>query len=121
MTKPEEQIIVPEIVRLLNELRIGAHRNGYRQLILLICCYLPEGNRSLTKELYPFVAGRFGYSGWHPVEHTVRTAILDAWDRRVPEVWEKYFPGSKRAPTNKQFIAVLAETLKNSPPVSGRG
>ena len=119
----EEQICIfrEDTCRMLHELRIGIHRNGYKQLVILIPCYALDNTQSLSKELYPYVADHFGYASWYPVEHAVRIAILDAWERREPEVWEKYFPGLKKPPSNKQFIATLAERLKNSPPGNGRG
>ena len=102
--------------RMLHKLRFGIHRLGYQQLLLLIPCYAQDCSLSLSKELYPYAAGCFGCSSWQAVEHTVRAAILDAWERRDAETWEKYFPGMKRPPSNKQFIATMAELLKNAPP-----
>lgn len=109
------------ICGLLHELQIGIHRIGYRHLVILIPCYALDVDQSLTKELYPYVAGHFGCSSWQPVEHAVRIAIQDAWERRDVAVWEKYFPGMKKPPSNKQFIATLAERLKKPPPDNGRG
>lgn len=106
---------------ILCELRFGVHRLGYRQLLLLVPCYIQNSNQSLSKELYPYVAGCFGNGSWQPVEHAVRIAILDAWERREPGVWEKYFPGVKKVPSNKQFIAAIGEWIKNAPPGEGRG
>ena len=106
---------------LLHELQIRIHRIGYRHLVILIPCYALDADQSLTKELYPYVAEHFWYSSWQPVEHAVRIAIQDAWERRDPAVWEKYFPGMKKPPSNKQFIATLAERIKKTPPNNGRG
>ena len=100
----------------LHELWFGVHRLGYRQLLVLIPSYALDSRQSLSKELYPKVAKHFGYATWPPVEHAVRIAILDAWERRDPAIWEKYFPGMKKAPRNKQFIAAIAEWIKNTPP-----
>lgn len=119
----EEQISLrrEHTCAMLHELQIGIHRNGYRQLVILIPCYALDENQSLSKELYPYVAERYGYASWQAVEHAVRIAILEAWKRRNVAVWEKYFPGMRKPPSNKQFIATLAEQLKKTPPVSGRG
>lgn len=103
--------------RILLKLRFAVHRVGYNYLVLLICCYALDNTKSLTKELYPFVARYYGYTSWQAVEHAVRVVILDAWERREMAVWEEYFPGMKRPPSNKQFIAALAERIKNTPPV----
>ena len=101
--------------RILYELRFSAHRLGYQQLLVLIPRYALDSGQSLSKELYPYAAARFGCSSWQPLEHAVRVAIQDAWERREPAVWEKYFPGGKRFPSNKQFIAAIAERIKNAP------
>ena len=106
---------------ILHELRFGVHRLGYQQLLVLIPRYAMDSSQSLSKELYPYAAECFGYTSWEPVEHAVRLAIRDAWERSVPGVWEKYFPGVQKVPSNKQFIAVIAEAAKNAPPGKGRG
>lgn len=103
--------------RILHELRFGVHRLGYKQLLLLIPCYALDDNQSFTKELYPYAADYFGYATWKPIEHTVRDSITNAWSSRDLAVWEKYFPGMQKPPSNKQFIAVIAERIKNTPPV----
>ena len=115
---PEEQIsaLYEPTANMLHELQISIRRLGYKQLTIAVPCYALDDRQSLSKELYPYVANYFGYDDWHPVEHTIRVAILDAWERRNPEVWEKYFPGIKKPPSNKLFIATLAEQLKNTPP-----
>ena len=102
---------------MLHELQIGIHRLGYKQLTIAVPCFALDDQQSLSKELYPYVANYFGYANWQPVEHAIRDAILDAWEKRDPAAWEKYFPGMKKPPSNKQFIATLAERLKNTPPV----
>lgn len=101
-----------DTIQMLHELQFGIHRLGYRQLYVAIPCYSLDKSQSLSKELYPYVAECFGYTGWYPVEHAIRVAILDAWERRNPDAWEGYFPGMQKPPTNKQFIATLAERLK---------
>jgi len=119
VTTFEDQIFALREVtsRILHVLRFGVHRLGYKQLLLLIPCYALDNTQSLSKELYPYAADYFGYSSWQPVEHAVRVAILDAWERRDPEVWDTFFPGMKKPPSNKQFIATIAEQIKNTPPV----
>lgn len=99
-------------IALLHELGIGVHLLGYRYLAVAIPCYACNSEQSLSKEIYPYVAHCFGCVDWHPVERSIRSAIGDAWEHRNPAVWEQYFPNQKKAPTNKQFMAVLAERLR---------
>lgn len=111
---PEERIcsLYEPTIKMLHDLHIGIHRLGYKQLTIAIPCYAIDDCQSLTKEVYPYVAQYFGYADWHPIERAIRSAILDAWEDRVPVVWEQYFPGTKKAPSNKLFISTLAELLK---------
>ena len=96
----------------------NGHRIGYKQLCAAIPCYARDDTQSLTKELYPSIARRFGYPNCGPVEHAIRLAILDGWERGRREVWEGYFPCALRPPSNKLFIATLAERLKQIDPQS---
>lgn len=96
---------------MLHELGISIHRLGYRQLCAAIPRYARNNSQSITKELYPTLARQFGNSDWHPVERSIRSVIHDAWSRRDPEVWSKYFTNLKEPPSNKEFIATLAEHL----------
>lgn len=105
----------------LRAMRVPVYRVGYNYLVLLICCFSVDSTLSLTKELYPFVAEYFGASSWKAVEHAVRLIILVAWEQRDQEVWEQFFPGAVQPPTPKQFIATIAEYVKNTPPETGRG
>lgn len=117
VTIEEEIIILRQVTgRILRELRFGVHRRGYKQLLLLVPCYALDNEQSMSKELYPYAADYFGYAAWQPVEHAVRVAILDAWEQRDPALWEQYFPGLRKPPSNKRFIATLAERIKNTPP-----
>lgn len=97
---------------LLHELGLGTHRLGYRYLTVAIPCYASDSDQNMSKEIYPYVGNCFGCVDWHPVERSIRSAIGDAWEHRNPAVWERYFPNQKKAPTNKQFVAVLAERLR---------
>lgn len=96
---------------MLHELCFAVHRFGYKQLCVAIPQYALDSSQSVTKNLYPYVAEYFD-TDWHAVEHSIRFAVQCAWKQRDPEVWNKYFPNSKKAPSNKEFIATLAERLR---------
>lgn len=97
---------------MLRELSIAVHRDGYAQLSVGIPRYAQDSTQGICKELYPYIAGELGYADWHSVERSIRFEILDAWNRRNHDIWEKYFPNNQRVPTNKVFIATLADRLK---------
>lgn len=66
----------------------------------------------LSKELYPAVASIYGCSSWWQVERGIRLAIQEAYERRVPELWDRYFHKQDGCPTNKEFLLTLAELLR---------
>ena len=103
-------------ITMLHELGISIHRLGYIYLSVAIPCYSTDNMQSLSKELYPYVAKRLDkYAKWYSVERSIRLVVLEAWERRDVITWEQYFPQQKKVPTNKQFIAVLAEKIRNNP------
>ena len=97
---------------ILHKLGIPVHRVGYKHLCIAIPHFAEDDMQSLTKELYPYIAESLGSSDWHTIEHSIRVVILDAWERRDSEIWENYFPNSRRSPSNNLFIATLAELIK---------
>ena len=101
-----------QVICMLHELNIAVHRVGHKQLTIAILRYVQDDTQSLTKEIYPYVSKCLGYSDWRTVEHSIRVSIMHAWNDRDPEVWEQYFPNQKRFPSNKQFIATIAELLQ---------
>ena len=100
------------VTQLLHTLRLPVHRLGYQCLVIALPRYAAGNTQSLTKDVYPYVARQLGCADWHSVERAIRTVIQDSWKHRDPAVWETFFPGLEKAPTNKQFLAVLAERLK---------
>lgn len=85
--------------------------DGFLQLRIGIPLFAQDKSQRLSKELYPAIAERCGCSK-EAVEHSIRDAISAAWSIRDTTVWQKYFPNSTTCPTNKTFIAHLAELLK---------
>ena len=112
-TQADPQRIVEEHLRRLG---IPLHRAGFQQLRVGIPIFAQNETQLLQKELYPVIAKLCGNRSADQVEHTIRKAIEEAWKNRDPAVWEEYFPGWKKAPSNKVFIAVLAQKLRQSAP-----
>ncbi|MBR5022019.1 MAG: hypothetical protein IKY18_02290 [Oscillospiraceae bacterium] len=93
----------------LHTLGFRTNLDGYRQLCEGIPIFAQNPGMLLSKELYPAIGEIFSLPDCRTVEHSIRKAITDAWSRRNPIIWEKYFPGATEAPTNKVFISKLAE------------
>lgn len=100
---------------ILLALGIPAGRKGFTYLEIIIRLYCRDGDRSLTKDLYPTVGRSHGTNG-AAVERTIRSAIETAWLNRDELVWRQYFPvarfGTVAKPTNLTFIATIASALQ---------
>lgn len=96
----------------LKKLNVPMHLSGYRCLCVAIDLFARDISQSMCGELYPAVAKSLGYVDWRAVEFAIRRVIFWAWKYRDPEIWKAYFPGLTKAPTNKQFIATLAQGIK---------
>ena len=104
---------IPEQVLFdLGELNVSMYLSGYRCLCIAIPVFAQDILQSMCNEVYPAVTKKLGSRDWRTVEFAIRRAILVAWEQRNPEKWEAYFPGITKAPTNKQFIATLAQRIK---------
>lgn len=112
----DTKMLYEPTITMLRQLRMSTHRLGYKYLTVAVPMYANDDGRSLTKEIYPDVARHFGGVNRCSVEQSIRMVILDAWERRDPAAWEVYFPGQQKAPSNKQFLAVLAERLRYAAP-----
>lgn len=97
---------------MLHELGFPIHRIGYKQLCIAIPYFAQDDSRSITKEVYPYLAERFYYPNYRAAESAIRDTIHQAWEQRNNAVWKQYFPNPDKQPTNKVFIATLAERLK---------
>lgn len=107
MLSVQEQVLYD-----LCRLNIPIHLSGHRQLCLAIPLFATDISQQMCNEIYPAVSKLLGYTDWRAVEFSIRRAILSAWEHGDPEVWDEYFPGIHRAPSNKQFIATLAMRIK---------
>ena len=109
---PDQQADPQKAVgRHLYILNIPGSREGFQHLRVGVPLYRQDRHQSVTKELYPAIAEVCGNDNGAQVETAIRNVIGDAWARRNADVWEEYFPGKRKCPTNKQFIAGLAEKL----------
>lgn len=110
------------LLLMLKNLGIAANLSSHQMLCIGVPRFAVNPNQGLTKELYPYIAEQCNATNWESVERSIRYAIAEGWKNRNPEVWEMYFPGFTKAPTNKQFIATLAAFLrqKQRPAVSSR-
>ena len=103
------------VANMLLNLNIPAKRRGFRCLEVAIELYEQDPGQSVTKVLYPEIAKRVG-GNKVGVERAIRAAVHTAWARRDERMWRMYFPvggeGMVPRPTNRSFIAALAERIR---------
>ena len=106
------------IRNLLVELGVPEHLKGSKYLAKAISAVVENDDliNAVTCELYPLVAEAFG-STKSKVERTIRHAIEAAWDRGDLDVLRQYFGNtispSKGKPTNSEFIARIANVIRD--------
>lgn len=93
--------------------RINApHWGGYDDLRVGVPLFSQDSNQSMTKEFYPAVAALRGRDNWQQVEKAIRDVKEHAYAHRKDDIWKEYFPDTSQCPTNREFIARLAEFIK---------
>lgn len=98
------------IARHLQRMKYPA-RSGFYMLLAAVPLFAQDRNQGLTKELYPAVVALCGKDNWRQVESAIRDAKRSAWKHRDRAVWEEYFPGATRCPSNWKFLSCLADLL----------
>lgn len=102
------------VSNVLLQLGFSAKLKGYGYLREGILLFAEDVSQLVTKELYPAIGAKFCSSG-DRVERAIRSAIQNAWDSGVNELWSYFFAqtdgSAVRCPTNSEFIARLADHL----------
>ena len=118
-SRPRDHLQVQQeiVAQLLMSLKFPLSRTGTKLLIKIIPEYAQDPTLSLTKNLYCDAARAYGGNGAQ-VERAIRKVIEDTWMHGNPSVWRLFFApdgsGQIPKPTNKEFISIVAQALKNS-------
>ena len=105
------------VTELLHEIGIPAHIKGYHYLRDSIMMSIEENDMlsAVTKILYPTVAKKHQTTSSR-VERAIRHAIEVAWSRGKLDTLEELFgytvSTGKGKPTNSEFIALVADTIR---------
>ena len=101
----------------IQRLGVPAHIKGYHYLRTAILCSIENKELldSVTKQLYPTVAGAYDTTSSR-VERAIRHAIEIAWDRGNVDTLNSFFgytvDTGKGKPTNSEFIALITDKLR---------
>ena len=105
------------IVQMLGKLSFKPGLIGYQQILAGIPLVMSDMGIALGKELYPKISQIIGQASSRSIEHTIRTAIEDAWKNGDKELWKRYFPLKadrvKPYPNKKQFFKTMANILSS--------
>lgn len=106
-----------DIVMLLRSMNVPVKMIGYKYLkdAILIALDAPESLMSVTKDVYPILAEKYGTSPTN-VERNIRYIIESTWERskkstRSDKV-DTMFGGIVKKPTNSEFILTCSEWLR---------
>lgn len=122
VTEPEKETpksnkIEIEISKMLHSLGIPSHIRGYQYIreSVYMMYENPDMIGGITKSIYPEIAIRFDTTASR-VERAIRHAIEVSWSRGDYELMEELFGHSvdydRSKPTNSEFIATLADSLR---------
>ena len=102
---------------MIHEIGIPAHIKGYHYLRDAIMMAIEDMDvlNAITKVLYPTVAKK-NQTTSSRVERAIRHAIEVAWSRGKIDTLEELFSytvsNGKGKPTNSEFIALVADTIR---------
>ena len=105
------------VTDMIHEIGIPAHIKGYHYLRDAILMAIEDMDvlNAITKILYPTVAKRHQTTSSR-VERAIRHAIEVAWSRGKLDTLEELFgytvSNGKGKPTNSEFIALVADTIR---------
>lgn len=113
----EEVTLENRVTDMIHEVGIPAHIKGYHYLRDAIMMAVDDMDvlNAVTKILYPTVAKRHQTTASR-VERAIRHAIEVAWSRGKLDTLDELFgytvSNGKGKPTNSEFIALIADTLR---------
>lgn len=105
------------VTNMIHEIGIPAHIKGYHYLRDAIMMAVEDMDvlNAITKILYPTVAKRHQTTSSR-VERAIRHAIEVAWSRGKLDTLDELFgytvSNGKGKPTNSEFIALVADTIR---------
>lgn len=106
-----------DVTDMIHEIGVPVHIKGYQYLREAIIMSVEDADMvgSITKVLYPTIAARYQTTASR-VERAIRHAIEVAWNRGKMETLDSLFGytinNGKGKPTNSEFIALIADTIR---------
>lgn len=105
------------VTEYLREFGIPANLRGYNYIRdgIIMAIENMDVMNSVTKILYPDIAKKYATAPSR-VERAIRHAVEVAWERgnmdKIQEIFSYTVKSGKGKPTNSEFIALLADTIR---------
>lgn len=112
-----EKKVEQMISHMMLDMGVPAHLKGYRYVRTAVLMAEEDMKvvGSVTKLLYPEIAKRYNTTDGK-VERAIRNAIEISWERGNKETFEYLFgycaESGQGRPTNSEYIAVVADTIR---------
>lgn len=117
VSKKQEYNLETRVTDMIHEIGIPAHIKGYHYLRDAIIMAVDDMDvlNAITKVLYPTIA-KMHQTTASRVERAIRHAIEVAWSRGKLDTLDELFgytvSNGKGKPTNSEFIALIADTIR---------
>ena len=117
VSKKQEYNLETRVTDMIHEIGIPAHIKGYHYLRDAIIMAVDDMDvlNAITKVLYPTIA-KMHQTTASRVERAIRHAIEVAWSRGKLDTLDELFgytvSNRKGKPTNSEFIALIADTIR---------
>ena len=117
VSKKQEYNLETRVMDMIHEIGIPAHIKGYHYLRDAIIMAVDDMDvlNAITKVLYPTIA-KMHQTTASRVERAIRHAIEVAWSRGKLDTLDELFgytvSNGKGKPTNSEFIALIADTIR---------
>ena len=117
MRNVKDEDLESRVTNMIHEIGIPAHIKGYHYLRDSIIMAVEDMDvlNAITKILYPTVAKKHQTTSSR-VERAIRHAIEVAWNRGKIDILDELFgytiSNGKGKPTNSEFIALVADTIR---------
>ena len=114
----QTMIVCEEIGELLEQLGLARKEKGFERLSYAIAVTAQEFERagSVTKLLYPDLAKHFQTTP-EKIERSLRHLIEKSWEKgektRFEELFGYHRDNSEIRPTNSEYIAILADSIRS--------
>ncbi len=103
-------VLAPSPVhRVLAGLGFRPDLTGYYQLCQALEILEHSPGSNLSSDVYPKIC-----QDGRAAEKAIRGAIRAAWNCGEPALWQRYFPGAVRCPSNKVFLFALLQRRQES-------